>query len=289
MERRVGDPSESVRTGSGGWFRRSNLGWWLGLALAAGYLWTRDRSWTPRWRDTLPLLAALPLCGWFGMPWRRRPDLLSPSASVLVCAASCFVAGLALDLLSLLTLAWVLALSAWLRSQLSARDWVERRRLLVLPAMAFPWLTLDFDRLGWWFRLSAARVVDVVFRGLGFDVSQEGTQLVVQGSAVSVDASCAGLGTLQAMLIAGVLAAHLSLGRRPALGWLLLGLAGLAWIANTLRVMLLTAAAMTFGHEFAMGTFHTLGGWFVLVLMFTLALACFRLFATTRPAGPTSS
>jgi exosortase/archaeosortase family protein len=157
------------------------------------------------------------------------------------------------------------------------------QRLLLLPLLAFPWLALEGASLGWWFRLSGAWTAEHLFGLAGLAVTRVGTHLLVQGLPISVDASCAGLKVLQALLIAGTAVAFLQIGDRPGYSWSLPVLAGLAWLANTLRVLVLSGAALTVSPEFAQGWFHAWGGWFVLMLMFGLSAAVFSVWRRFTP------
>lgn len=248
---------------------------WLGfLALAAAAIWLRDRRWAADAANVLPALAGFPLMAWLGSPWRLKgPFQIHPTT--LAVALSAAVAGLALDLTLLLAAAWTAALWAWLHPRLEP---IDRRRiggLLVLPFAAFPWIALDLQPLGWWFRLSGAHATEIIFGSLGFDIAREGTHLLVHGMPVEVTAACAGLNTLQAMLIAGAFLAYTLLGGTRFYAWNLALLLPLAWLANTTRILTLTAAALTWGQEFAMGAFHAWGGLIVIVAMFA---ACWILF-----------
>lgn len=262
--------------------------WLAGLAALAGLIWLRDRSWFSAAEEVLPILAALPLFAYLAAPWRWRAGDFAWHAPTLALGGVVLVLGLALNVTLFLALAWVAALWAWLRERLAPEQLPAARRLLVLPLMAFPWVTLDGATLGWWFRLSAAWVTEGLYHAIGFTVTREGTQLLVQGLPVAVDASCSGLKVLQAMLIAGTVIAFLQLGRTRSYWWSLPCLILMAWLANTLRVLLLTATALSYGIEFAAGWFHTWGGWLVLVVMFSL---CWTVFALWRrvaegPASP---
>ncbi|MCB1127497.1 MAG: exosortase/archaeosortase family protein, partial [Verrucomicrobiae bacterium] len=217
-----------------------DLGWLLGLAGSAVWIWLRDRTWMDSAAATLPALAALPLFGWLGRPWRRCPLAVPVPVPLVWLAAGCWLLGFLLNLTLLLTLAWTATLSAWLRSRVSAGDWNRRRPLLLLPFLAFPWVTLDAVQVGWWFRLSAATLTQGVFGVLGCEVERRGTLLLIDGTSVAVDASCAGLNVLQALLIGGALAAFLLPGARLPLRWLAPLLVALAWVSNTLRVLVLT-------------------------------------------------
>ena len=253
---------------------------WLGvLGAMAVFIWHRDLTWLGEAGEVVPIIAALPLFVWLGAPWRLRNDRFALHSGSLLVAGASFVLGVALNLTLLLAVAWTAALWSWIRSRVSAeKDCVMRlRRLLPLPLLAFPWITLDGGQVGWWFRLSAAWAVEHLFAVIGFAVSREGTHLIVESQPVSVDASCAGLKVLQCMLIAGTMLAFIQLGRRRQYWWTLPLLPLLAWTANTVRVTTLTVAALSFGPEFAQGWFHAWGGWLVLVLMFALCWICFSI------------
>lgn len=254
---------------------------WIALLGAlALVIWLRDRSWLQSAEDALPLLLALPLAAWLGRPWNWRPSapgfLHRPA---LVLAASAWLLGSALNLVLLLALGWTAALWAWMRPHLELPDRSRAFRLLVLAVMAFPWISLDAQSVGWWFRLSGAWSAEMVFRGLGFSVSREGTSLLVQGLPMSVEAACSGLNVLQSLLVAGTGLAYLNFARSPLYGWNLLALLPAAWLANTLRILVITAAALTWGPDFAMGLFHSWGGLVVLAGMF---LVCGAIFEAER-------
>ena len=256
-----------------------DLPWLAGLAALGAWVWLRDLGWWSEAADTLPVLAALPLFVWLAGPWRFAP-VPEKVSSRLVCLGSVLLlAGSLGDITLVLAAGWTTLFWAWLRSRIVPDARPATRRLLVLPLLAFPWIACEGQALGWWFRLSAAATAQGVFSGLGLDVVRAGTELVVQGSPVSVAPACAGLGTLQAMLIAGCAPAYLYFGAGGgATYWT--GLAALlvmSWIANTLRVITVVVAAVSMGPEFAMGAFHQLGGWLVLFTMFLLCCGAFTL------------
>ncbi len=249
---------------------------WLGFLVLGGLgIWLRDLRWTAEASDVLPALAGFPLMAWLGSPWhwQRGPFRLDPPA--LAVAAIAVVLGSALHLTLLLAVAWTAALWAWLQPRLAPEDIPRIARLLILPLAGFPWIALDLQPLGWWFRLTGAHASEILFSGLGFEVTREGTSLLVQGMPVEVSAACAGMNALQSVLIAGAFLAYVLLGKTKAYHWNLLLLLPLAWCANTARIVTITAAAMTWGRDFAMGMFHTWGGLLVLILMF---MACWIAF-----------
>ena len=245
---------------------------WLVVFLAvAAFIWLRDRTWLSSSDEVLPLLVAPTVYLWLGTPWRGwRKDDYSFNSGQLIIAIAIFFLGLALDVTLLLALSWTLAVWAWLGGKIPRQKSDELRRLLIFLLLAFPWLTLDLPSLGWWFRLSAAWSAEHFFQALGLAVSRDGTQIVVQSFPVEVTAACAGLKVLQAMLVAGGVMAFVQLGRSrwywPAVAML----PCVAWLANTLRVVMLSAVALTFGADAANGWFHEWGGWLVLLTMFVL-------------------
>ena len=263
---------------------------WLGILLVvATFVWLRDRTWLSSPDEVLPLLAAPAVFLWLGTPWRGwRKDDTSFGSGRLIAAAGIFLLGLALDITFLLALGWTLAVWSWLGGKIPRQKFGELRRLLVFLLLAFPWLALDLPSLGWWFRLSAAWSAEHLFQLLGLSVTREGTQIVVQSFPVDVSAACAGLKVLQAMLVAGGLMAFVQLGRSRWYWPAVAVLPVVAWLANTLRVVMLSTVALTFGAEAASGWFHEWGGWLVLMVMFALCGLGFALFGrwSKKPEAP---
>lgn len=259
------------------------------FAAVAAVIWLRDRRWVADASDVLPAIAAIPLAVWLGMPWRwKAPSTTGPRpvpALELAGAILCLVAGIALNLTILLAAGWTLALWTWLRPRLPEVDRTRIRRLMVLPFAAFPWVTLDLQALGWWFRLSGAAVTQTALGLAGLPATREGTSILVQGMPIAVDAACSGLHVLQSLFIAGTFLAYLMLGSTSRYWWNLGFLLPLAWLANTARIITIAVAALTWGQAFAMGLFHTWGALFVLVLMFAGCWTLFRLQIRTPPPG----
>lgn len=250
------------------------------LVLFAAFIWLRDTAWVSTASDTLPILIAIPLFIWLGSPWSftDNPSLFSIkwiSVTVIL-----FLLGIILNLTIVLAASWTILLWDWLSSITNNSEHATLKKLLILPLMAFPWVTLDASRLGWWFRLSGAWTTAKFFELLGFEVTQNGTSVVVNGLPISIEAACAGLNTLQSLLIAGTVVAYILLKDSPKFWWNLPILAGMAWISNTARIILLTLAALLVSPDFALGAFHTWGGWFILMIMFGL---CWLIFALQEP------
>jgi exosortase/archaeosortase family protein len=246
------------------------------LLLLAGFVWVRDRSWMSSAADALPIVCALPLFVWLAGPWRfrSRPTPLSPGW--LMGSGLVFLSGIVADATLLLALGWTSLLWAWLSVRLAPSRLPAVKRLMILPVLAFPWLVLDGQAVGWWFRISGAWVAGGLFSLAGLDVVRDGTRLLVEGLPVDVSAACAGLNTLQAMLIAGTSAAYLFLGNHSGYWPNILLLALFSWMANTFRIIAICLAALTVSPAFAAGLFHRWGGWLVLFVMF--GLCCWIFF-----------
>lgn len=252
----------------------------ISLILLAAFIWLRDTSWMSSSDDTLPILIALPVFVWLGWPWVFQEESGPISFKQILGAIFILLAGIALNLTILLAIGWTWLIWIWLSNRLISPKKSTLSKLLILPLMAFPWVSLDAVQLGWWFRLSGAWVTAKVFAALGANVNQEGTQLLINSLPVSVEAACAGLNTLQSMLIAGSVVAFVILGETNRFWWNIPLLVVMAWIANTIRIIVLVFAALLVDSTFALGAFHTWGGWLVLILMFGF---CWFVFALQEP------
>jgi len=249
------------------------------LVVFAGFIWLRDPAWMTAPGETLPVLAAIALFFWLGRPWHFRPGCRPMPTGSVAAAVVLSAAGVGMDMTVLLALGWTSLLWAILARHLSREDLRRVRRLLPLAVLAFPWIMLDAGAVGWWFRLSGAWATSGIFALAGFDVAREGTRLLVQGLPVSVEAACSGLGALQAMLIAGTLAAYVQIGDRKHYWWHLPVLVAVAWLANTLRIVAICVVALSAGPQLAYGSFHFFGGWVVLCVVFCL---CWIVFSIAR-------
>ncbi len=250
------------------------------LGVLAVFIWVRDTTWISSSDDTLPILVALPLFYWIGSPWLLREETVPLSTTLIAVSTFLFLLGILFNITFILSIAWTLLLWTWLSARISPEQISSVKKLLILPLMAFPWIALDANQIGWWFRLSGAWVTAASLSFLGFDVKQEGTLIVVNNIHISVEAACAGLNMLQSMLIAGSVVAYLLLGRTNRYWWNLPLLVIMSWVANTIRIFVVSIAALAISPRFATGEFHVWGGWAVLILMF-----CFSwfLFALQQP------
>lgn len=249
------------------------------LLVLAIFIWTRDISWIDSIEDTLPIVMSLPLFLWLAQPLPFNKDLILPSFTGLFISTVGFITGIIIDSCFVLAVFWTMIMWFLFSPRLDKDKRPAVKRLLILPLLAFPWLFIEGDFIGWWFRLSSAWVSAHIFSFMGFDVLHEGTHIIVQGLPVGIGNACSGLNTLQSMLIAGSALAYIYLGDRVVYWLDLILIIALAWTANTIRIIIICISALTISPKFALGMFHTWGGWIVLFLMICLS---WMLFASQR-------
>ncbi|MFN4175113.1 MAG: archaeosortase/exosortase family protein, partial [Parachlamydiaceae bacterium] len=185
-----------------------------------------------------------------------------------------FLAGAILDMNLLFAIGWVFLVKAMPIEEPSSS---ELAKLLVIPFFGFPWVSFDANGIGWTFRLTGAQVTAQLFSLLNFNVIQEGTQLLINKLPISVEAACAGLNTLQSMMILGLTLAYMDL-KHSILYWFNIPLLlFIAWIANTIRIIMISSMALYGGREFALGPLHSIGGLAVIFIMFMLAWGLIKL------------
>lgn len=251
------------------------------LVLLAVFIWLRDLSWASSVADTLPILVGIPLFYWVGQPWHLTVPSQRLSATVICIVVLVYLFGILFNSTLLLTVGWVYLLWSWLAARTPSTEHSKIAKLLVLPFLSFPWITLDAQPIGWWFRLSGARVTGLLYSAIGQSVQVEGTNLLINGLPISVEAACSGMNTLQSLLIAGSVLAYLYLGDTGRYWWNIPLLVVIAWVANTIRIIVISAMALAVSPDFALGAFHLWGGWLVLVVMF---LMCWFIFWLQEPA-----
>jgi exosortase/archaeosortase family protein len=230
------------------------------------------------------LMATATLAGialrWAAAPWHRNssPDR-APDLRWLAAGPLCFVAGLLSGWIGLMALGFSIVAIGAIDREVSVS--VPRWHLALLLSFAVPWAVLDLNQVGWWFRLSAAVVTEELFRAIGFGVVREGTFVAIDGIRMSVEEACSGLKQFHWLLFLGVvLAVRSRLQARP-FALVLALLPAAAWLANTFRVVFITAAGLGFGTEIASGVFHTAGGLLVMGVMFLAVRALVRSLAPT--------
>ena len=242
----------------------------LALLLLLGLIWSRPVVLALPATDSWPLLIGLIFLAIIGRPW--KPRLTPRPVSALLPALGLIVLALGLigQLLVLMALGWSLFLYIWLRTFFHPPG--PLLKLILLAVFSFPWIATDLTSLGWFFRLSAARVTEGVFALLGFSIEREGTLINIQGLPISVEPACAGMNLLPALLLAGTALGVIFLANSPRFWLFVLLLTPLAWLANTLRIVVISGVALTWGSTFASGLFHEWGGLLILVFMLALSL-----------------
>jgi exosortase/archaeosortase family protein len=251
----------------------------------AAFIWLRDQQWRDDIEDTVPCLLAFPLAYWLGKPWALRDDPLPISLAPGIVCAGFFLGGIAFSSTMLLALAWSLGAAAWLKSNLEGECWTRIKPLALIAILGFPWIYLDAQPLSWWFRISGASAVGAVFHLVGFVVQQQGTSLLVQGMPMEVEPACGGLNALQSMLLGGVSLAYVYFGPTRRFWINVPFILPAAWIANTVRLIVICASGLTYGVPFAMGLFHKTGGFVVVAAVFTVLAFIFNRQTHDREAS----
>ncbi|MCY2988656.1 MAG: exosortase/archaeosortase family protein [Planctomycetota bacterium] len=227
--------------------------------------------------------AALLLFVGLGGPWRFRRESTRWNVGLLLLSSLGVLIGLATDLVLPIAFAWSAGLWAWLQTRLETPAKPRVARLLLLSLFIFPWVDLDLKPLSWWLRITSAAAVESTLATAGLETAREGTVVFVSGQPVEVNEHCAGRETLHAMLVVGLAAAHVFLGPQQLIWPWLAVLPALAWLANSLRVLLVCLGAMWFEQARYRDWLHDGGGWLVVGLMLglcMLSLACWKRTST---------
>lgn len=238
----------------------------LGLLILLLLIWTRPYLRIVPWGDSIPLLMGLVFAYFLGRPWVSRGSADEVHVGKIAIGVCLLSVGFIGQSLTLLAIGWSLLLLSWILVYIEEPKPGVPWLLLVL--LSFPWIAVDLGALGWWFRLSGAQVTEVFFGTLGFSIIREGTWINIQGMPVSVEPACAGMNLLPALLLAGTAVGLMVLGASRRFWCFFVLLPLLAWLANTLRILVITGVALTWGSPFASGFFHTWGALLVLASMF---------------------
>jgi exosortase/archaeosortase family protein len=245
------------------------------LLISAIFIWSKDFALIGSYVDSLPILISLPLFYWLGVPWEFRKTFTEPSKITLSLSVINLFLGVSLHSTLFYSLAWSCFLWMWLQARLNEETLVNLKPGFPLLVLGFPWLFLDGEIIGWWFRITGSWITEQLFSSAGFEVVRQGTFLLINNQPFSVDSACSGINTLQSLLIAGVYLGSSILKQQFRIIWGVPFLFFIAWLANTIRISIITLAALILGPEFAMGAFHEVGGLIVLGLMFILCWCCF--------------
>jgi len=246
----------------------------IGLLLAAVAIWVRDRQWLAAPEDSLPLAFGLPLAFLLGRPWVPTAGPFPKKAQLLAIAgAAVFAIGWFVGSITVLALGWTLLCFLWAFHGFAPQP--RRGRLAWLALFSFPWLVIEWQSIGWAFRLSSAAVAELFFRLVEIPATREGTHLNVMGVPIEIEAACAGWNLLQLTLLAGIALGAYEIRPTRRFVLLLCLLPGIVWIANLLRILILSGIALSFDTQTAGGAVHGLTGLAVLgaVLAMTKGLS----------------
>ena len=235
------------------------------------WIWCRDLGWAHQYASTLPVLFSFLWYLWLVGPWQVREVQEPISKRRFSLSIFLICIGMLSDLNLLMAIGWAMAFTSWVSSKFNEFTSGKAKRLILLIVMAFPWMALDGDWVSSIFRVTAAQSAEYSFSLIGFSVERTGTNPWIQGLPVTVNEACSGLGVLQAMMIVGVVLLEAVFPHKNQVMTQLLTSILVAWIANTLRVIGISVAALTWGVEFASGPFHTWGGMAILSLVFIIA------------------
>jgi exosortase/archaeosortase family protein len=244
----------------------------VALIAGAGLVWLRDTGWSADIADTLPLAAGIPLAAWLGAPWRAiasNHESQLPTAWPLL-AGLAFAVAWILSSITLLALAWTALAGYWMLRYYKPRG-ADLIGLLLILALSFPWMVMEWPQIGWWFRLSAAVATEGFFHFLQMPVSRNGTELLVLGETIRIEPACAGWNLLQLTLLTGVTIGLHDISQRRRFLWFLALMPILAWLANFLRIVILSALSLSCGVATAEGVWHGLTGLLVIAVVIGLA------------------
>jgi exosortase len=246
----------------------------LVLITGAVYIWLHDLAWWHSQPFALLLILVPLIPAYLCRPWKLRASPLPMSMRhqlLLGCAALAWLVGLSTGYVFPFALSWAALFYIFMHQNFESERANDILKLLPFALLAFPWIVLDGDTIGWYFRLSGAIVNEHVLAAIGLDVERQGVSLLVSGLTINVLADCDGIDTLQTMLMAGGVLGFLVSGKKDTQYWYIWPMIIIfAWLANTLRILLISVVGLLYGVDFAMGTFHDWGGTVSVALMFLL-------------------
>ncbi|MGB0744281.1 MAG: archaeosortase/exosortase family protein [Opitutales bacterium] len=242
------------------------------LLLLYPLIWGLDSGWWHLSPDVVIISTLLPLAWVLAHRFKNEAADKKHEFFVTILASITMVVGVVANSMALMAMGW----SGLAVFHLLPGSCIPRWRLWLLSAGAFPWVLLDLQVLGWWFRLSGAALTGLVFDWLGASVTVRGTLLEIDGLAISVEAACGGLQLLQVLMSGGIALTILRFPKARGFWLMVFLLPVLGWLSNTVRIMIISWAGILLGPEFAAGVFHTGGALLVLVTM----LALYHCFAS---------
>ncbi len=227
----------------------------LVLLGAACWIWQTSLTFQELPGDSLLLLAGIPLAIWCGAPWRCNASPERPNLGTLGAASLLLFLGSTIQSVLLMALAWTGLFNSWTRLAFNQSK-RSRQAASYLAFLSFPWLAIEGIGIGWWFRETGAQAGAHVFKLTGFQVDRHGSTMVIDQLPVEVTEACSGMQTLQVFLLAGGILAFLESSSARCQLWALFMLPLAAWLANGVRLILVTISGLTFGVDAASGALH---------------------------------
>ena len=127
----------------------------------------------------------------------------------------------------------------------------------------FPLLFLAFmvplpfiDYASPWLEAFTAQSATALARLVGISAIQQGGEITLPNTAVTVGAPCSGLRSLVTMVTVGVVWIYVVEGRPTAKALMLLAIVPLVAVSNVLRVAILLVVAQLFGEDIALSYYH---------------------------------
>lgn len=252
-----------------------DIGYLSFLAIIYLLIWSSDLSWSIDLLNIVPALLAVPIMIWLsdlklGSIWSSSKEWQGLISYMMLLAAFSMLFGSASHLLIFFSLGWTLMVYAWMSRKVVDGAEFYIQKLMIFPLMSFPWIAAEGSYIGWLFRLSGASVSESVFSLLEYHTFREGVTLFVNDMPIEVELACAGLNTLQTMVLAGSVIAFSYLASFRSYWFALLLIFLFAWLANTIRIFVLGSAALVLGTDLLYSFFHEVSGWVVVAAIFGL-------------------
>jgi exosortase len=152
----------------------------------------------------------------------------------------------------------ILALVGLLGGTLLYLEGWLRLRLWLFPLLFLALMVpLPFvDRASPWFESFTAGSATALARLAGIAAAQQGGEITLPNTAITVGAPCSGLRSLVAMITVGVGWVYLVEGKLAAKALMLAAIVPLVALSNVLRVGILLIVATTLGEDVALSYYH---------------------------------
>lgn len=232
----------------------------VGLILLGIFIWLKAAQLLPEGTDFISILVSF---GLFGCYIRSQTanrkchiDISPPQFQNFIIPITLMVLGNVFEILVLFSAGWASAIIKifHLENKLVNKKCILLAQLFLV--MGFPWVALDLQPLGWYFRLSGAWTVEFLGTILGLDVTREGSFLVIENAPILVEEACAGLSSMQSMILFSIFFCRQRIQGGYSL--ILWGsfIISMCWIANTIRICVITGFSLTFDTQFVSANLH---------------------------------